>query len=102
MMIQNAIRTIRTLLPSNGAVTQEEIDAQVDNVLRIQQYSEIDRDTLIREIQSVYNIRMADFRIIESQERRRPWITEKKTEIWRQGQTTFWSRYRDYLEIEKN
>lgn len=101
-MIQNALRTIRTLLPSNGAVTQEEIDAQIDIILTIQQYSGIDRNTLVREIQSIYNIRMDDFRIIESQERRRPWINERKTEIWRQGQNSFWSRYRDYLEIEKN
>lgn len=101
-MIQNAIRTIRTLLPSNAAVTQEQIEAEVDNVLSIPQYSGIDRDTLIREIQSIYNIRMDEFRIIESQERRRPWINERKAEIWRHGQTTFWNRYRDYLEIEKN
>lgn len=101
-MIQNAIRTIRTLLPSNAAITQEQINAEVDNVLTIPQYSEIDRDTLIREIQSIYNIRMDEFRIIESHERRRPWINEKKTVIWQPGQTTFWSRYRDYLEIEKN
>jgi hypothetical protein len=101
-MIQNAIRTIRTLLPSNAAVTQEQIEAEVDNVLSIPQYSGIDRNTLIREIQSIYNIRMDEFRIIESQERRRPWVNERKAEIWRQGQTTFWSRYRDYLEIEKN
>jgi hypothetical protein len=101
-MIQNAIRTIRTLLPTNGAVTQEEIDTQVDIVLGIQQYSAIDRNTLVREIQSIYNIRMDDFRIIESQERRRPWINERRTEIWRQRQTSFWSRYQDYLQIEKN
>ncbi len=101
-MIQNAIRTIRTLLPSNEAVTQEEIDNQVNAVLSIRQYSSIDRETLVREIQSIYNIRMDDFRIIESQERRRPWLVERKTEIWRQGQNSFWSRYRDYLEIEKN
>jgi hypothetical protein len=101
-MIQNAIRTLRTLLPRNGAVSQEEIDIQVDFVLSIPQYSAIERDTLVREIQSIYNIRMDDFRIIESQERRRPWINERRTEIWRQGQTSFWSRYQDYLEIEKN
>lgn len=101
-MIQNAIRTARTLLPSSGSVTQEQVENVVNIVLNIPDYADIERQQLIREIQSTYNIRMDEFRIIESHERRIPWINDKKSSIWQQGKTTFWSRYRDYLEIEKN
>lgn len=101
-MIQNAIRTIRTFLPVAGSVTPQEIEDAVNIALGIPQYAAIDKNTLIREIQSIYNIRMDDFRIIESHERRLPWLIAKKTEIWPQGKSTFWNRYRDYLQIEKN
>ncbi len=98
MNIQSAIRTIRTLLPSSGSITPEQITQAVDIALMIPQYSAIDRDVLIREVESLYNIRMDEFRIIESFERRIPWISDKKASIkW-----NFWNRYRDYLQIEKN
>ncbi len=97
-MFLQAIRTIRTLLPSIGSVTLEQIENAVNITLSIQQYSQLNREMLIREIQSIFNIRLDDFRIIESAERRRPWINEKKGTInW-----AFWNRYRDYLTIEKN
>lgn len=101
-MIQNAIRTARTLLPSSGSVTPDQIENAVNIVLSIPGYAAIVREQLIREIQSIYNIRIDEFRIIESHERRIPWINDRKSSIWQQGLTTFWSRYRDYLEIEKN
>jgi hypothetical protein len=95
-MIQLAIRTIRTLLPASGSVTLEQIESAVNTALSIPQYSHLEREALIREVQSIYNIRLDDFRVIEA--RRVPWINEKK------GSTNwnFWNRYRDYLEIEKN
>lgn len=97
-MIQQAIRTVRTLLPQAGSVTAQQIEEQVDLVLGIPQYASIDRDLLIREVQSIYNIRIDDFRIIEANERRRPWINDKKASVnW-----TFWNRYRDFLQTEKN
>ncbi|MDE3235484.1 MAG: Z1 domain-containing protein [Bacteroidota bacterium] len=97
-MLQNAIRTIRTLLPSSGFVTPEQIEEAVNTILVIPQYSNIDRQLLIREVQALYNIRIEDFRIIEVHERRRPWLSERKSSVtW-----SFWNRYRDYLEIEKN
>jgi hypothetical protein len=97
-MLLNAIRTIRTLLPSSGSVTNEEIENAVTMVLAMPVYKEIDKNALIREIQSVYNIRMEDFRVIEPKEKRRPWLTDRKSAI----QWNFWNRYRDYLQIEKN
>lgn len=101
-MIQNAIRTTRTFLPVSGSVTSQQIYDAVDIALGIPQYSQIDKDYLCREIQSIYNIRMDDFRIIESHEKRKPWLVAKKTTIWPADKSTFWSRYRDYLQIDKN
>ena len=97
-MIQQAIRIIRILLPSNGSVTPDQIADAVNTALAIPQYANIDREVLIREVQSIYNIRLDDFRVIEASERRRPWINEKKGSIiW-----NFWNRYREYLTDEKN
>lgn len=97
-MVQQVIKTIRTLLPFSGSITRKQIEEAVDNVLVIPIYSGIDRDYLIREIESLYNIRMDDFRIIEAEERRLPWINDEKAGInW-----NFWNRYRDYLQVEKN
>ncbi len=97
-MILQAIRTVRTLLPLTGSVTTQQIEEQVNIVLSIPQYASIDRDLLIREVQSIYNIRIDDFRIIEAIERRRPWINDKKATVnW-----TFWNRYREFLQTERN
>lgn len=99
-MKQNAIKTIRTLLPTTGSVTKQEIEQAVDSALTLDIYKskELDRNDLIREVESLYNIRMNDFRIIEAEERRKPWIDDAKASItW-----NFWNRYREYLQIEKN
>jgi hypothetical protein len=97
-MIQQVIKTIRTLLPTTSSVTKQEIEQAVDFALMMPIYNELDRNYLIREVESLYNIRMDDFRIIEDEERRTPWIGNAKANItW-----SFWNRYRDYLQIEKN
>lgn len=100
--MQQAIRTLRTLLPLNGSVTVEQIENAVNGLSSIPQYSTIDKEALIREAQAIYNIRIDDFSIIESHERRRPWVNEKKASIWNIQNQTFWGRYKDYLQIEKN
>lgn len=100
--MQQAIRTLRTLLPLNGSVTVEQIENAVNGLSAIPQYSTIDKEALIREAQAIYNIRIDDFSIIESLERRRPWVSEKKASIWNIQNQTFWGRYKDYLQIEKN
>jgi hypothetical protein len=97
-MIQQVIKTIRTLLPTTSSVTKQEIEQAVDFALMMPIYKKLDRNYLIREVESLYNIRMDDFRIIENDERRTPWIGNTKANItW-----SFWNRYRDYLQIEKN
>lgn len=97
-MVHQVIKTIRTLLPETSSVTKQQIEQAVDLALMMPIYKEFDRNYLIREIESLCNIRMDDFRIIEAEERRKPWIANAKADIkW-----NFWSRYRDYLQIEKN
>lgn len=71
-MLTQVIKTIRTLLPFTGSITQQQIEEAVTNVLLLPMYSALDKDSLIREIESLYNIRMDDFRIIEAAERRMP------------------------------
>jgi hypothetical protein len=87
-MIQQIIKTIRTLLPTTSSVTKQEIEQAVDFALMMPIYKELDRSYLIREVESLYNIRMDDFRIIEDVERRTPWIGNSKANItW-----SFWNR----------
>lgn len=101
-MQQNAIPTIRTLLPFTGSVTEKQIEEAINTVLLIPQFSSLDRELLIREIQSMYDVRMDEFKIIEARERRKKWVQDKKLEIWGNGKKTFWGRYRDYLHLYKN
>lgn len=97
-MLQQAIKTIRIFLPSTNSVTLQQIEDAVDQVLHIPSYTDLDKDVLIREVQSIYNIRVDDFRIIEASERRMPWINDRKGTItW-----NFWNRYREYLQYDKN
>jgi hypothetical protein len=97
-MIQQAIRAIRVILPASSSVTPQQIEDAVTQMLYVPYFASIDRDTLVREVQAIYNIRMDEFRIIEKEESRLPWINEKKAKVdWK-----FWNRYRDYLQDEKN
>ena len=95
-MLQQAIRTIKTLLPQTGSVTNDEIQNAVNIVMSIPTYKDIDSNILLREIQSNYNIVIDNFTTIERKPE--PWVYNKSSKInW-----DFWDRYRDYLEIEKN
>ena len=97
-MIQQAIRAIRILLPTTSSVTPQQIEDAVIQILFVPSFAAIDKATLIREVQAIYNIRMDEFRIIEKEDSRLPWIKDKKASIdWK-----FWNRYRDYLQDEKN
>ena len=97
-MKDQAVRTIRTLLPQNNLVTPDVLEQAVDQALRIPIYDSLDRNSLISELQSLYSIHIDNFRVIEDSERRRPWISEQRGSVeWK-----FWNRYKDYLLIEKN
>jgi len=97
-VIQQVFKTIRTLLPTTSSVTKQQIEQAIDSALLIPMYNQLDRDYLVREVESLYNIRMDEYRIIENEERRNPWIGNAKAFI----EWNFWNRYRDYLQIEKN
>jgi len=97
-MIEQAIRIIRVMLGTTTSVTREQIDEHVDQVLQMPNFLNCNREQLIREIESIYSVRVEDYRIIEREERRLPWLNVKKAEvIW-----DFWSRYKSYLQDEKN
>ena len=100
MMIQQALKTAKTLLPLSGSVTMQQIEVAVMNVMSMPVYQEVNRDELFRELQVFYNIRMDDFRIIEADERKRPWLNVWKAD--KAHQWVFWERYRNYLQSEKN
>jgi len=96
-MLQNALKTLLTLLPKQS-VTRTEIEQEVDSVFLLPKYQSIDRNLLIREAELFYNIRVEDYRIIEGRDRTLPWLSNKMSEInW-----GFWKRYREYLEGDKN
>jgi hypothetical protein len=98
MIISNAILTIRTLLPDSGSLTREEIERQVDFVLTNPGFKDLDRNLLIREVESLYRVRVEEFRMIEAGERRKHWINDNKNSItW-----NFWERYKIYLQFRKN
>ncbi|CAN0569563.1 unnamed protein product, partial [Ectocarpus sp. 12 AP-2014] len=89
-MIDQAIRTIRTLLPQNTpSFTIQEIEAAVDQALSIPIYNEVDRNTIIRRVEEIYNVRQED------NERRRPWLNDTRETI--NFQDGFWGYYRNFL-----
>lgn len=98
MLINNAILTIRTLLPASGSLTRGEIEKQVDFVITNPLFKDLDRNLLIRELETLYRIRVEEFRMIEAGERRKHWINDNKNLIsW-----NFWERYKTYLQFRKN
>lgn len=84
---------MRTLLPAT-TLTREVIDQNVDIVLSIPMYSHLDRELLIREIETVYNIRAEGWITLEGKASRKPWLNARRETIdW-----SFWKRYESYLE----
>ena len=95
--MQNALRTLRTLLPANTSLTREDINQNVDIVLGIPQFSHLDREQLIKEVETLYNIRAEGWTSLEGKDSRRPWLNNRQSTI----QWSFWSRYYSYLEDYK-
>ncbi len=95
-MIKNAILTCRTMLPESGSISKELMENVVDNVLRLDIYKDIEKNLLIKELYLLYRVHVDPFRIIESNERKKPWIKDKSVQ-WQ-----FWDRYKIYLQFKKN
>lgn len=95
-MIQQAIKSVRILLPERTFVTYQQIEEAVNEILVLNRYKDIDRGQLIREIESIYNIGRAESTSLENKPE--PWLLEKENTIdWK-----FWKRYEEYLRVEKN
>lgn len=99
-MTEQALLTVRTLLPQSGSITRKEVEDAVDNVMVMPKYKHLDRGVIIRRIEELYRIRQEEYRIIEKDERKLPWLNEKRTSIG--FENGFWGRYRKYLQFEKN
>ena len=64
-MIKSAILTLRTLLPQSGSVTKAEIIEQIDGIMNILKYKDIDRVLLLKELELLYRIRVDDFKSLK-------------------------------------
>jgi hypothetical protein len=95
--MNEALRLIRLWIGNATTVTSAEIEQRIDELLILPRYQNIDRQQLFREITFLYAVRNEDFRIISDDERRLPWLDNKRATItW-----SFWNRYRSYLEDQK-
>lgn len=79
----------------NDTATEKQIDDAIEKTFLI--HPDIDRNELKRHLESEYKIWVDDFRIIEKEEARRPWLAGYKSKI----EWGFWNRYRWYLAEKK-
>lgn len=98
---ETARNMAQLLLKGEQNLTKEIIREKVQSVagtLPQLGFSEaIDANQLIRELETLYSIWMAEGTILEDQQDHIPWLPDRKAEInW-----DFWNRYRRYLEEEK-
>jgi hypothetical protein len=78
----------------NDTASESQISDAIQKTLLIHKVDEIE---LKRHVESEYKIWVDDYRIIEKEEGRRPWLSGKKSDIrWE-----FWNRYKWYLEEKK-
>ncbi len=75
--------------------SKQQIEDAVLKTLKL--YEDISKEELLRHIESEYKIWVDDFRIIEKEEARRPWLAGNKSKI----EWGFWNRYKWYLEEKK-
>lgn len=98
---ETARNMVQLLLKGEQYPTPELIREKVQSIVgTLPQlgFSEIvDADRLIRELETLYSIWMAQGTILEDTQDHIPWLPDRKAEInW-----DFWDRYRRYLEEEK-
>lgn len=97
-MIQEAKEDALYFLRKMGCTdtaSKQQIEDAVLKTLKL--YDGISKDELLRHIESEYKIWVDDFRIIEKEEARRPWLAGNKSKI----EWGFWNRYKWYLEEKK-
>lgn len=80
-------------------IIQEKVKIAVDSTRTSEQGHtvEVDEEKLVRELESLFNIRMGLGTVLENKEGHIPWLADRNSEInW-----DFWNRYERYLEEEK-
>ncbi|PSB49785.1 endonuclease [filamentous cyanobacterium Phorm 6] len=79
-IIQDKVRSVLTMLTNDHGRTFE-----------------VDEEKLVRELESLFNIRMGLCTVLENKDGHIPWLPDRNSEInW-----DFWNRYVRYLEEEK-
>jgi hypothetical protein len=101
MNYETARNMVQLLLKGEQTPTPELIREKVQTVLimlRSQGMAEeVDAESLIRELETLYVIWIGQGTILEEQQDHIPWLPERRAEVnW-----DFWNRYRRYLEEEK-
>lgn len=94
---QKAIEVCRTLIGLKVAVTDNDIDTAVHNVVLM--FPTLSKEVLKTKLMSIYSVRVEPMQILEGRERRTPWLKAFKAE--QTSQWSFWSRYKYYLEHQK-
>lgn len=94
-MINEATELTLYLLRKEGysdSATEKAIDNAISNSLKI--FPNVGKEELKRYVESEFSIWVEEFRIIEKEEARLPWLLNKKSSTdWR-----FWNRYKWFLE----
>lgn len=98
---EKAISITLVMLRNESDLNRDLICSTVDRVLEIfrsnQETDPVDRDRLVREIESRCESWQGTARVLEKKGDHRTWLPQKRSQIsWR-----FWRRYRRYLEEEK-
>jgi hypothetical protein len=98
---ETARNMVQQLLKGEQSPTPELIREKVQSIVAFLPevgFSEvIDTELLIKELETLYSIWMAQGTILEDKQDHLPWLPDRKAEInW-----DFWDRYRRYLEEEK-
>lgn len=90
-----------SLLKDRRPISPDLIKESLDNLSIFWErmgFSEIDLGQLESDLTTHFNIVTQDYSILEDPSRVRPWLNDARAEIqWR-----FWSRYKDYLQLDKN
>jgi hypothetical protein len=77
-------------------VTTENITAAIKQVVCMPLFNDVDQNALRLKLEALYNVKVDDFRILESRESRTPWLKNFKSQRTL-DQWPFWNRYKQYL-----